>query len=417
MRLIAFALFAACRPAPAIADDDEAAARLARARALLDEVPLIDGHNDTPWQLRRRHQNQLAAVDLYDTLESGMHTDLTRLEAGGMGGQFWSVFVPVGMEGADAVQATLEQIDVVHRMTAAAPELELALTADDVERIHGEGRIASLVGVEGGHCINDSLAVLRLFYDLGARYMTLTHSRNTGWADSATDEAAHGGLSDFGGEVVAEMNRLGMLVDLSHVSEEAMLDALEVSEAPMIFSHSSAFAVAAHARNVPDAVLERLPDNGAVVMINFLPAYVSEDLRQHWVARGEAEGRLRDAHPEDEARIEAGLATWDASNEAPRATLAQVADHIDHVRAVAGIDHVGIGSDYDGIPGTPVGLEGVETYPALFAELMRRGYTDDDLKKIAGLNALRVMRGAEATAARLRDARGPSEAHAEIREE
>ena len=388
-----------------------------RARAILSEVPLIDGHNDAPWQYRERAGNRLSEIDLAtDTtaLEPPMHTDIPRLRAGGLGAQFWSVYVPVSMAGPGAPAAVLEQIDVVYRLARRYSEtFEMAYTADDVRRIFGEGKIASLIGVEGGHAIHDSLALLRQLYRTGARYMTLTHSENTRWADSATDAPEHGGLSPFGVEVVKEMNRLGMLVDLSHVSAEAMHDALEASEAPVIFSHSSARAVTGHPRNVPDDVLRRLPENGAVVMVTFVQPFVSEESWRHWAERSAEEARLEALHPGDPKAVEEAMERWNEEHAAPRATYRDVADHIDHVREVAGIDHVGIGSDFDGIGQGPLGLEGVDDFPILFAELLRRGWSEEDLKKLAGENVLRVFDRVEEVAARLQQERPPSEASIE----
>jgi membrane dipeptidase len=413
----ALALLAA--PAPPVAAQEAAAAPapvpelLARARAVLDRVPLIDGHNDFPWQVRERAGGKLSGLELsadLAALDEPTHTDVARLRAGGVGGQFWSVYVPVSMEGAEAVKATVEQIDVVHRMARRYPDvLELALTADDVVRIHGEGKVASLIGVEGGHSIDNSLAVLRSLHDLGARYMTLTHWRGHDWADAATAEARHDGLSDFGREVVREMNRLGMLVDLSHVSAATMHDALDVAQAPVIFSHSSAYGVAAHPRNVPDDVLARLPENGGVVMVTFVPGFDSEAAFRDWADSSAARARFEVLHVGDPAAEEAAMEAWRAENPPPVVTLAEVADHVDYLREKVGVDHIGIGSDYDGIGATPQGLEDVSTYPALLAELLRRGYGDEDLAKIAGLNVLRAMRGAEAAAAKLDAAGGPSE--------
>jgi membrane dipeptidase len=305
----------------------------------------------------------------------------------------------------------MEQIDVVHGLVRSYPDdLELALSADDVVRIHRAGRIASLIGMEGGHSIDDSLAVLRDFYRLGARYMTITHWRGTDWADAATSPARHGGLTDFGREVIREMNRLGMLVDLSHVSAETMHDALEVAEAPVIFSHSGAHGVTAHPRNVPDDVLARLPENGGVVMVTFVPGFDSEAAFRYWADSSAARARFEVLHVGDPAAEEAAMEAWRAENPPPVVTLAEVADHVDYLREKVGVDHIGIGSDYDGIGATPQGLEDVSSYPALFAELLRRGYGDEDLAKIAGLNVLRAMRGAEAAAAKLDAAGGPSEA-------
>jgi membrane dipeptidase len=345
---------------------------LSRARALLRASPLIDGHNDFPMALQENNaQRDLDRLDIRMP-QPKIHTDIPRLRQGGVGGQFWSVYVPATLQGGDAVRATLDQIDVVYRMVRKYPDtFELATTAADVERIFKAGRIASLIGMEGGHSIANSLATLRMFHALGARYMTLTHSANIAWADSGTDKSKLGGLSAFGEEVVREMNRLGMLVDLSHTSADTMEDAIRVSEAPVIFSHSDARALNDHGRNVPDAVLRLLPKNGGIVMVTFVPGF-----------------------------LRAG----------GKATLADAADHMDHVRRVAGPDHVGIGSDFDGIPTVPTGLEDVSKYPALVAELLRRGWPEADVNKALGLNALRVMRRAEDVAARLQKQRQPSTA-------
>ncbi len=382
---------------------------LAEARRILKQVPLIDGHNDVPWQYRKRTSNDFSALDLaHNTaeLQPAMHTDIPRLRAGGVGGQFWSVYVPTKLSGAEAVQATIEQIDVVHRMCARYPEtLELALTADDVERIHRKGRIASLIGMEGGHSINNSLSTLRMMYRLGARYLTLTHVKNTDWADAAGDEAKHHGLTQFGEDVVREMNRLGMLVDLSHVTDDTMRDALRVSKAPVIFSHSNARACCDHVRNVPDDVLRLTATNGGVVMVCFLPSYVNEvDRKDAELAKVERD-RLMELHGEDVAKVNAGMAEWRKTHPDPNATtLSDVADHIDHIRKVIGVDHIGVGGDFDGFTGGVKGLEDVSKYPDLLAELLRRGYSKDDVKKIAGLNVLRALRGAERVAQELQAA-------------
>ncbi|MCL4787965.1 MAG: dipeptidase [Verrucomicrobia bacterium] len=381
-------------------------AQIAEARKILKQVPLIDGHNDVPWMYRKR-SNDLSSVDFRgDTsrLRPAWATDIPRLRAGGVGAQFWSVYVPAKLPGAEAVQATVEQIDVVHQLCALYPDtFELALTAADVERIHRKGKIASLIGMEGGHSINNSPATLRMMYQLGARYMTLTHTKNTDWADAAGDEAEHQGLTTLGEEVVLEMNRLGMLVDLSHVTDDTMRDALRVTKAPVIFSHSSARAVCDHPRNVPDDVLQLTAANGGVVMVCFLPGYVAESERDEFVALSAERERLRALHPEDERAVESAIAAWRrARPKFVRATLSDVADHVDHIRKVAGIDHIGIGSDFDGFGGLPPeGLEDVSKYPALLAELLRRGYSKNDIKRIAGLNVLRVMRAAEKVAAEM----------------
>ena len=384
------------------------ASLLQRARALHKQVPLIDGHNDYPWALRQNVARDLDKLDITKP-QPTIHTDIARLRAGGVGGQFWSVYTPSDFAGQTAVTATLEQIDIVHRMMRKYPDtFELALTAADVERIFKKGKIASLIGMEGGHSIDNSLAALRMFHALGARYMTLTHSKNTDWADSGTDTPAHGGLSTFGEQVVREMNWLGMLVDLSHVSPDTMKDAIAISEAPVIFSHSSARAVNDVPRNVPDDVLQLLPKNGGVVMVTFVPQFLSPKVTAWSKLQADETARLQQQFPTDEAARKAGLDAWTKANPAPRATLADAADHIDHIRKVAGIDHIGIGGDYDGITSVPEGLEDVSTYPALTAEWLRRGYKDDEIKKILGLNVLRVMRGAEAVAAKLQKQRPAS---------
>ena len=383
-------------------------ALLQRAQALHRQSPLIDGHNDYPWALRENAQRDLDKLDIRLPQPSLM-TDIPRLRAGGVGGQFWSVYVPVELQGQQAVTATLEQIDIVHRMTRKYPDtFELALTADDVDRIFKGGKIASLIGMEGGHSIDNSLAVLRMFYRLGARYMTLTHSKNTAWADSCTDVPASSGLSPFGEAVVHEMNWLGMLVDLSHTSPDTMADAIRVSAAPVIFSHSSSRAVNDVPRNVPDDILRQLPTNGGVVMVTFVPGFLSPKVAAWNKLQTAEEDRLKLQHPNDAAAVKAGVDTWTSTNPAPRATVTDVADHIDHIRQVAGIDHIGLGGDFDGITAVPLGMEDVSTYPSLTAELMRRGYKDDDLRKILGQNILRVMRTVEGVSKKLQSERGPS---------
>ena len=403
-----------------------AAAPAVDVAKVLADMPVIDGHNDLPWEIRERFASNLDAVDLSkDTshLPPGPHappdqvplmTDIPRLRAGGVGAQFWSVFVPTELQDAAAITATIEQIDLVKRMAARYPnDFEMAYTAADVVRIEHAHRIASMIGVEGGHQIGNSLAALRQFYDLGARYMTLTHATNTAWADSATEAPAHNGLTAFGRVVVTEMNRLGMLVDLSHVSPKTMKDALEVTQAPVIFSHSGARALIDHPRDVPDDVLALVAKNHGVVMVNFFPGYVSQE-RARWDAEEVAEkareqtppfGGLYIGQPD---RAKAAYAQWLASHPKPVVTLSMVADHIEHIAKVAGKDCVGFGSDFDGIPETPQGLEGVDKYPALVAELARRGWTHDDLVKVTGGNLLRAMRETELVSKRLRATTQPS---------
>lgn len=382
-------------------------------REVLRSVPLIDGHNDAPWAIRSRTANHLADFDFDETasLDRPMHTDLRRLRAGGVGGQFWSVWVPVDLPEAEAVVTVLEQIDLVHRLTERYPDdLELALTADDIVRIHADGRIASLIGMEGGHSIANSLAVLRQLYGVGARYMTLTHWSNTDWVDAATDTPEHGGLSPFGEVVVREMNRLGMLVNLSHVSAEAMRDVLDVSRAPVIFSHSCAAALNSHPRNVPDDVLERIAEDGGVVMVNFGSYFIDRKITERHAAYKAEELRLQTLHPGDPRAVEDGMAAWLERNPLWTVPLAELADHVDHIRSVAGVDHVGLGSDYDGISALPSGMEDVSGYPKLLVELLDRGWSREDIAKLAGLNLLRVMREAEAVAVELQASESPHEA-------
>jgi membrane dipeptidase len=373
-----------------------------RARDMLGRFPLIDGHNDLPWALRGRTEEEggdLSQV-VFD-LESpatGLHTDVPRLAAGGVGAQFWSVYVPASLTPDGAVAAVLEQIDVARRMIASYPgSFGLALTAADVERIFASGRVASLLGAEGGHAIAGSLGVLRMLYALGVRYMTLTHNANVGWADSATDEPQAGGLTGFGRDVVREMQRIGMLVDLSHVAVSAMHHALDVAQAPVIFSHSSARALCDSPRNVPDDVLARLAGNGGVCMVTFVPGFVSQECAS-WTAGLKAEAARRGLDPRNLDQLFSIKAEWEQSHPRPGSTLAQVADHIEHVRDVAGVEHVGLGGDFDGTDEVTAGLEDVSTYPALFAELLRRGWTEPDCAALAGGNLLRALRSAEAYA-------------------
>ena len=394
-----------------IAGPDELSAQVLD---ILRESPLIDGHNDLPWQYWKRVRNHLAEIDLHtDTsgLEPSMHTDIARLRQGGIGGQFWSVYIPVEMGGPGAVRTVLGQIDLVHRLIDRYDDtFELALTADDIMRIHGSGKIASLIGMEGGHSIESSLAVLRMTYAVGARYMTLTHATNTRWADSGTDAPKFNGLTAFGREVVREMNRMGMLVDISHVSPKTMHDALDVSEAPVMFSHSSIRGISDHPRTVPDDVLRRIPNNGGIVMVTFVSRHLNAARHQHRGLEMAEETRLKYLYPELLAKVEEGMKVWAEAHPVPPVTLSVVADHIDYIREVSGIDSIGLGSDYDGTKNLPSGLEDVSKFPDLLAELLHRGYSAEDIKKIAGLNFLRVFRQAEAVASRLQKERPASDA-------
>ena len=391
---------------------------MARALRVLRAAPVVDGHNDLPWRIREDslHPHDVEAYDLR-TKTPGM-TDLARLKKGHVGGQFWSIYIPG--ERADGAYAAngevsstpgyarvqLEQIDIARRVIDKYPELQWALTADAVRASFKSGRVGSLLGLEGGHAIENSLALLRQYYEMGARYMTLTHNVTLDWADAALDSAKHGGLTPFGREVVREMNRLGMLVDLSHVSPGTMSAALDVTEAPVIFSHSAARALVDHRRNVPDSILARLPKNGGVVMVPFVTSFTSAAVKAYDDTL-EAIGRR---HGSDTAAARTEIASWRAAHPRPTATIKDVADHIEHVRKIAGVDHVGIGSDFDGIPETVVGLEDVSTYPALFAELARRGWSDADLAKLSSGNVLRILKQAEQVSARLKKTRKPSTA-------
>ncbi len=377
----------------------------ARIDRILKATPLIDGHNDIAEQLAENYKRHI------DGLARGtdrrqphpLMTDMARLHQGRVGGQFWSVYINGAITGDAAIRETIEQIDIVRRMIDAYPnDLELARTADDIVRIHKSGKVASMMGVEGGRQIGGSLAALRQYYNLGARYMTLTHNQTTEWADSATDDPKYDGLSPFGVTVVHEMNRIGMLVDLSHVSADTMKDAIAASKAPVIFSHSSARGLVGHLRNVPDDVLQLLPANGGVVMVNFVPDFIS-DAVWHWGAEKNAEeARLKAFHRNSTAEVEAGLKAWVAAHPMPPVTVATIADHIEHVAKIAGYDHVGIGGDMDGIDSTPNDFTGVQDYPRLFAELIRRGWSDENLAKLAGGNVLRVLRRAEQVAASMK---------------
>ena len=389
---------------------------------VLRSTPLIDGHNDLPWAIREHNANPMdvEAYDLRQTMPG--NTDLARLKKGMVGAQFWSVYIP-GEPGDSIYQhygtvqstpgyarAQMEQIDIAKRMIAKYPDrLMWATSTADIRRAFAQGKVGSMLGIEGGHAIENSLGALRVYYDLGVRYMTLTHNVTLDWADAALDTAKHGGLTPFGKEVVREMNRLGMLIDLAHVSPGVMHDALEVSEAPVIFSHSGARALVDHRRNVPDSILRKLPKNGGIVMVPFVTSFVSVAVFAHDTAEAHETAALKTQYPSDTAARSRALAGWKTANPTPAATLSQVADHIDHIRQVAGVDHVGIGSDFDGGGGV-VGLEDVSKYPDLFAELARRGWSESDLKKLAGENLLRVFAQAEAVSARLRKERPASTA-------
>jgi membrane dipeptidase len=390
---------------PAMAQPIDPAVQ-ARIDRILKATPLIDGHNDIAEQLRENYGMKV------EGLASGtdqwkpkpLMTDMARLHQGRVGAQFWSVYIPSEVTGDAAIRETIEQIDVVKRMVKAYPkDLALAGSANDIVRIHKTGRVASLIGIEGGHQIGGNLAALRQFYDLGARYMTLTHFKNNEFADSATDDPKYHGLTDFGRSVVHEMNRLGMLVDLAHVSDDVMRQALQISKAPVIFSHSSARALDDHNRNVPDDILRLTAANGGVVMVNFYSAYVSDAFRKWNAEEAAEEARAKSLFNGRPEQREAAIAAWKAANPAPRVTVGEVADHVEHVARVAGYDHVGIGGDLDGIEAAPEGLASVSGYPLLFAELIRRGWSDGNLAKLAGGNVLRVMRQAEAVAASMKN--------------
>ena len=417
--LLCLAALAAAAPLRAQTDS----VLLRRALRLHGEVPMIDGHNDLPWKVRAYGRDGFAPTDAsrprlsLDSVDIAqpqptLMTDIARLRAGRVGGQFWSLWIPNELVPTGSARTTLEQIDIARRLMARYPrDFLLATTAADVWRAHRTGRIAALLGIEGGHAIENSLPVLRAFAELGVRYMTLTHNTTLAWVDAVSDSARHNGLTPFGREVVREMNRLGVLVDLSHVSDSVMAQAIRLSEAPVIFSHSSARALADHPRNVPDEILRMLPQNGGVVMVNFYCDFV-DSTRVRWNRERRADSLSERARfGADSVAVRQGLQAWEAAHPVPPApTIATVADHIDHVRQVSGIDHVGYGSDFDGIDCAPTGLEDVSAFPRLTAELLRRGYSDADAKQVIGLNILRVMRQAEAVAARLSRERGPSTA-------
>jgi membrane dipeptidase len=377
----------------------------ARIDRILKKTPLIDGHNDLPWELRESHGYSVEGLESgSDKRAKPLMTDMARLRAGRVGGQLWSVYITGTITGDAALRTTIEQIDVARRLIAAYPkDLELAGSADDMVRIHRSGRIGSMLGMEGGRQIADSPAALRQLYNLGVRYMTLTHNQTTEWADSATDEPKHDGLSPRGVGLVGEMNRIGMLVDLSHVSPETMKDAIQASRAPVVFSHSNASALNPHPRNVPDEILRLLPENGGVVMVNFYPAFLSSQVWEWSRNRAAEEAGLKALYPFSKPQVDAGLEAWGKANPRPEVPVSVVADHLDHIARAAGHDHVGIGGDLDGVPYTAVGLEGVDRYPLLFAELIRRGWSDKNLAKLAGGNILRALRRAEAVSTSMKD--------------
>jgi len=393
---------------------------LARVDKVLAATPLIDGHNDWAEALVDHAGDKRWTIDLNKLDTKDYDTDIARLRQGRMGGQFWSVFVSPALPGLEQVKATLEQIDLVNQIVRRYPQtFQLAMTVADVRAAHKAGKIASMIGVEGGGQIDKSFSVLRAYKRLGAGYLTLTHAVTIDWADSATDDPKHDGLTKYGEAVVHELNRIGMLVDLSHVSEATMLDALTVTKAPVIFSHSSAKAICNHSRNVSDAVLKKVAANGGIVMVNFAPNYISEARRVWGAARGAEQARYNTPpfgglYIGDPVKAKAALAEWEKANPEPKVTMSDVADHIDHIAKVAGVDHVGLGGDYDGLPALPEGMDGVETYPKLLAELMRRGWSDADIAKLAGGNILRVMEAAEKVAASMRSEAAATETIAQL---
>lgn len=408
--LIAFLCHVVLLSAPFAGAEVDSRERM--VQEVLAMTPLIDGHNDAPWAIRDRWSNQLGAFDFHDTasIDKPMHTDLKRLKEGGVGAQFWSVWVPTDLAGGDAVTTVIEQIDLVHRLVDRYPEdLEMALTAVDIRRIHADGKIASLIGIEGGHSIDNSMAVLRALFQLGARYMTLTHWQNVDWCDAATEAPEHDGLTDFGEAVVGEMNRLGMMVDLSHVSAEVMRQVLAITKAPVIFSHSSAFAINPHPRNVPDEILLQVAENSGVVMVNFGSYFLAQSHTGRWADLKAEREKLKSLHPGDPDRIKREIDEWMDAHPIPTVGLSVLADHVEHIRRIAGIDHVGLGSDYDGIGALPEEMGDVTGYPRLLAELASRGWIQEDLTKLAGENLLRVMADVEMVAADLQNTDQPEE--------
>jgi membrane dipeptidase len=409
MRLLAATLLVSVVTGSTLDAQTPSAADIAKARRVLRTTPLIDGHNDLPWAIREA-STAPHDVEAYDLRKKTVgHTDLARLKAGMVGGQFWSVYIPGEIKDSGYARVQLEQIDIARRVIAKYPErFQWALTSNAIRTSFKAGKIGSLLGLEGGHAIENSLGALRAYYELGGRYMTLTHNVTLDWADAALDSAKHGGLTNFGKEVVHEMNRLGMLVDLAHVSPGTMSDALDATEAPVIFSHSGSRALVDHPRNVPDSILARLPKNGGVVMVPFVTSFISKEVTEWGDRQGAAQADARRRFPNDTAGVRRAMDDWNRANPQPKATLAQVADVIEHVRKVAGVDHVGIGSDFDGITDVVVGLEDVSKFPFLFAELSRRGWSEADLRKLAGENVLRALKQAEVVSARLKKERPPS---------
>ena len=418
------AMGAVAAKSPAAASDAEL---LARVERVLAKTPLIDGHNDLPWEIRTREGGVDLAVDHTHLPRPatapadwvGLMTDIPRLRAGHVGAQFWSVWIPATTTGPEAIKTTIEQIDIVHGMATRYPQaFQMAYSAEDIVRIHKAGRIASLIGIEGGHQIDNSMATLRQMYTLGVRYMTLTHTLNTDWADSATANPQHNGLTGFGRAVVGEMNRLGMMVDLSHVSAKTMQDAIAASRSPVMFSHSGARGLIDHPRDVPDDVLRLVAQNHGIVMVNFFPGYISQQ-RARWDSDRAAEETRYNSPPYyglyigQPERAAAAMAEWERLHPPPIVKLADVADHLDYIRKIAGVESVGLGSDFDGIPTTPDGLDGVDKYPALLVELARRGWSDAELAAVAGGNMLRVMRANEAVARKLQASEAPSMAKIE----
>ncbi|HET7267849.1 MAG TPA: dipeptidase [Oleiagrimonas sp.] len=422
--LVAIPCVAMAQGSPSSASESDIAARV---KHVLSTTPVIDGHNDLPWEIRVNFGNvgrinlEKSTADLTVKTDDGstktvhLMTDVPRMHEGHMGAQFWSVWIPATITGPKAVEMALQQIDLVHNMCAKySQDFAMAYTAADIKRIENNGKIACLIGIEGGEMIDNSMAVLRDFYRLGARYMTLTHSLTTDWADSATDKPEHHGLTQFGRDVVLEMNRLGMMVDISHVSPDTMRDVLDTTKAPVIFSHSSARALVDYPRDVPDDVLRRVKKNGGVVMVNFYPVFVSQADNVWWAKHAGISKRYHTQYVGQPERIKAAIAKWEQAHPRPKVTIDQVADHVEHIAKVAGYQSVGIGSDFDGIGITPEGLDGVDKYPALFRELARRGWTNEQLAGLAGRNVLRVMSKVEQVAKKLQATEHPSHVTLEV---